>query len=99
MRQLISLVILLVCLPVQHKAAVKFTLEGHTSHIQELSFSPDGKLLLTADHKFARLWDVSTGKLIAQLEIGSSAGWVKVAWSPGGDRVVIRRRSPCWDRT
>jgi WD40 repeat protein len=63
MKQQICLLILLVCLPAQHKAAVKFTLEGHTGYIHELSFSPDGKLLLTVDNKFARLWDAETGAL------------------------------------
>lgn len=41
---------------------------GHTKSVTRADFSPDGKYVLTtSEGESARLWDVATGKLIAQL--------------------------------
>jgi WD40 repeat protein len=38
-------------------------LKGHTDHIQSVTFSPDGRWILTASwDKTARLWETATGK-------------------------------------
>jgi WD40 repeat protein len=45
-----------------------FNLSGHTFSVQQIQFSPDGRLVLTVsfDHT-ARLWDARTGRSIAVL--------------------------------
>jgi WD40 repeat protein len=41
-------------------------LDGHTADINVVSYSPDGKLIVTAsDDKSARVWDATTGKAVA----------------------------------
>ncbi|MEJ2852122.1 MULTISPECIES: caspase, EACC1-associated type [unclassified Saccharothrix] len=49
----------------------KATLTGHTNGVQDMSFSRDGRLLLTAavDHTI-RVWDVATGKTTAVINAG-----------------------------
>lgn len=41
---------------------IRFTLTGHTTPVTSLSFSPDGKHLVTSGDTTARVWDVATGK-------------------------------------
>ncbi|MFI9811941.1 caspase, EACC1-associated type [Saccharothrix variisporea] len=54
----------------QEKAA----LTGHTNGVQDLSFSRDGRLLLTAAvDRTTRVWDVATGKNTATLDAGYTA--------------------------
>ena len=59
-------------------------LEGHTTWINAVAFSPDGRLLASAsDDGTVKLWEAATGTLVATLE--HSGGWVRtVAFSPGG---------------
>ncbi|MBN2433816.1 MAG: caspase family protein, partial [Spirochaetes bacterium] len=45
------------------------TLEGHSTYVVTVSFSPDGKTLASGSYdKTVKLWDVSSGKLIRTLE-------------------------------
>lgn len=52
---------------------------ANAGHIDRVSFSPDGKLLITAtskrdDDSPAKLWDVATGNLVATLDILNGQG-------------------------
>jgi WD40 repeat protein len=60
-------------------------LEGHTSAILRITWSPDGRLLAsTGVDKTIRLWNTEIGEEIRTLT-GHSSGVNQVAWSPKGD--------------
>jgi len=64
------------------------TLTGHTGGVYSASFSPDGKLIVSAGgDNTPRIWDAKTGELF-----GTLAGHVRrvlcVAFSPDGKRIV-----------
>lgn len=74
-------------------------LPGHWNYVEAMAFSPDGKYLVTGCEPlsdFAQkqlklpvdqvfVWDVSTGKSVAQLPIGATAG----AFSPDGKTLAV----------
>jgi WD40 repeat protein/serine/threonine protein kinase len=60
------------------------TLRGHTSYINSVAVSPDGRRIVTAsnDHT-ARVWDAATGRQLLML-IGHTNGLSCAAFSPDG---------------
>ena len=64
------------------------TLEGHTSTVESVSFSPDGIVLASGSQDATvRLWNVTTGRNIATLG-GGGRGWVRC--------VLTRRQDACF---
>ncbi|MEH2159606.1 MAG: hypothetical protein V7K38_00810 [Nostoc sp.] len=60
------------------------TLQGHSSSVYSVAFSPDGKTLASgSDDKTIKLWDVTTGREIYTLQ-GHSSYVHSVAFSPDG---------------
>ena len=51
------------------------TMQGHTNTVNSIAFSPDGRQLATgSDDKTTRVWDLSTDKPSAVLEVGVRGG-------------------------
>ncbi|MHC5595673.1 MAG: WD40 domain-containing protein [Nostoc sp.] len=68
----------------ENRAIEVNTLEGHSSGVFSVEFSPDGKTLASgSDDKTIKLWDVSTGKAIKTLT-GHSSSVSSVGFSPDG---------------
>jgi WD40 repeat protein len=62
-------------------------LKGHTDTVTALSFSPDGKVLVTGSKdKSLLVWDIGSGKILRKLG-GHRAAIVNVAISPDGRTV------------
>jgi WD40 repeat protein len=70
-------------------------LRGHTSRVECLTYSPDGRRLATGSNdRTIKLWDTTTGEEVFTLR-GHTAGVLCVAFSPDGRRIA----SGGWDRT
>jgi len=69
------------------------TLEGHSTSISSVTFSPTGKLLASgssdifSSDSIVKLWDTGTGAVLQTLE-GHSRNVSSVAFSPGGKVVA-----------
>lgn len=82
-----------------------FSLEGHTSTINAVAFSPDGKKILTGSHdSTAIVWDSKTGKRLYTIDGHKNDNFdynsvVSVAFSPDGSTFATasRKSVKLWD--
>lgn len=62
-------------------------IDAHTGWIRYVSRSPDGTRLATSgDDRLVKLWDISTGELLASLS-GHEKNAYSVAWHPNGQEL------------
>ncbi|PQE16116.1 hypothetical protein CJF30_00011140 [Rutstroemia sp. NJR-2017a BBW] len=65
------------------------TLEGHTSIVNSVTFSPDGKQVVSgSEDRTVRLWDTATGQQILPPLEGHSSWVNSVAFSTDGKQIV-----------
>ncbi|KAI1785964.1 HET-E [Ganoderma leucocontextum] len=64
-------------------------LAGHTRYVADVSFSPDGRSVLSAAVGVAKIWDAQSWEETASFDLG---GWTDIHWkacfSPGGKHVA-----------
>jgi WD40 repeat protein/class 3 adenylate cyclase len=66
---------------------LRLTLRGHEDSIEDMTYSPDGKLIATASlDQTARLWDATTGKELFRLQHPDGVG--HVVFTPDGSRLA-----------
>ena len=72
------------------------TLQGHTSYVSSVAYSPDGRHIVSgSDDKTIRVWNATTGQCVAGPFQGHTEWVNSVAYSPDGKHIV----SGSWDST
>ncbi|MEH2048127.1 nSTAND1 domain-containing NTPase, partial [Nostoc sp.] len=86
--------------PKENRAIEVNTLEGHSSAVRSVAYSPNGHQLASAsDDNTIKIWDVSSGKLLKSLT-GHSKEVNSVAYSPNGQQLASASRDntiKIWD--
>jgi WD40 repeat protein/class 3 adenylate cyclase/tRNA A-37 threonylcarbamoyl transferase component Bud32 len=68
---------------------LQLTLSGHASSIKAVTFSPDGKRILTGSwDNTAKLWDATSGQELLTFKRGNAWPILSVAFSPDGQRIA-----------
>ncbi|MFE1028338.1 trypsin-like peptidase domain-containing protein [Streptomyces sp. NPDC058818] len=76
---------------------LRATLRGHTDEVNSVSFTPDGKTLVSGgDDSTARLWDVAGRRQSASLD-GHSGQVHNAVFSPDGNTLVTSPEVRLWD--
>ena len=77
------------------------TLEGHTSLVTSVTFSPDGQKLASASYDSARIWDAATGTPLQALQGYDNGFWGCLVFSLDGQRIAFLSGIPgtvrVWD--
>ena len=72
-----------------HWPALLSVLEGHTSAVLSVAFSPDGKYVVSGSwDKTIRVWDAEKGNTVSGPFEGHTDAVLSVAFSPDGKYVV-----------
>ncbi len=71
------------------KEAVVQTLEGHTEQVESLTYSPDGRLLVSAGGDAARIWNLDTGETL-HMPVGQDDWAEDISFFPNNDTIATR---------
>jgi WD40 repeat protein len=63
-------------------------LEGYTGWIKSVVFSPDGRLVLTDSFSSVKAWEVSSGRLVWEVNYQGQTDPSHAMFSPDGQRVL-----------
>jgi WD40 repeat protein len=76
------------------------TLTGHVVRVEAVSYSPDGKRVVTGGYdRLAKVWDAQTGRELLTIK-GHTGPVTAVAFSPDGKRIVtgsVDKTAKVWD--